>query len=375
MKKFFSSMEEKFVFPIGRKTWQILSLIALVTLALSIVYYLYNSTPTSRDSVSVSKSEVVENKIDTAAVAPVVASDCKKEDLTAWVDTIKADLPQSEWTNLGDSTEPYQSQVYTEDGYPLTDENGYPVYETKRGFNSNSMAIPNVLNEIYTRKGLDSSSICGRIEVLKALHALNKLTDPGYLKEEAVFSHAQIVGGGVTLDLINKAKDLYLVVENSNVKILNNDTYRSFGAYLEFLSNNNPTEERVDAVKSLLSAHRKIASPKYKAKDYFNIAEIIFETSLSDKEIASAVDDFNDDVEFYDTNGLKNSLKKYLKLYIEKLERAEAEQSSKKAQKAIKRGESAVAAGWAFLSIVSIATILLLFSIQSLLKGHVNTKE
>ena len=375
MKKFFSSMEEKFVFPIGRKTWQILSLIALVTLALSIVYYLYNSTPTSRDSVSVSKSEVVENKIDTAAVAPVVASDCKKEDLTAWVDTIKADLPQSEWTNLGDSTEPYQSQVYAEDGYPLTDENGYPVYETKRGFNSNSMAIPNVLNEIYTRKGLDSSSICGRIEVLKALHALNKLTDPGYLKDEAVFSHAQIVGGGATLDLINKAKDLYLVVENSNVKILNNDTYRSFGAYLDFLSNNNPTEERVDAVKSLLSAHRKIASPKYKAKDYFNIAEIIFETSLPDKEIASAVDGFNDDVEFYDTNGLKNSLKKYLKLYIEKLERAEAEQSSKKAQKAIKRGESAVAAGWAFLSIVSIATILLLFSIQSLLKGHVNTKE
>ena len=368
-------MEEKFVFPIGRRTWQILSLIALVTLALSIVYYLYNSTPTSRDSVSVSKNEVVENKIDTAAVAPVVASDCKQADLAAWVDTIKADLPQSEWSNLGDSTEPYQSQVYAEDGYPLTDENGYPVYEFKRGFNSNPVAIPNVLDEIYTRKGLDSSSICGRIEVLKALHALNKLTDPGYLKDEAVFSHAQKVGEGVAVDLINKAKDLYLVVENNNVKIINNETNQSFVAYLDFLSNNNPTEERVDAVKSLLSAHRKIANPKYKAKEYFNIAEIIFETSLSDKEIASAIDGFNDDVEFYDTNGLKNSLKKYLKLYIEKLERAEAEQSSKKAQKAIKRGESAVAAGWAFLSIVSIATILLLFSIQSLLKGHVTNKE
>jgi hypothetical protein len=368
-------MEEKFVFPIGRRTWQILSLIALVTLALSIVYYLYNSTPTSRDSVSVSKNEVVENKIDTAAAATVVVSECKQEELTAWLDTIKADLPQSEWTNLGDSTEPYQSQVYTEDGYAVTDENGYPVYETKRGFNSNSKAIPNVINEIYTQKGLDSSSVCGRIEVLKALHALNKITDPGYLKDEAVFNHAQIVGGAVTLDLINKSKELYLVIENSEAKIVNNESYQSFGAYLYYLNSNNPTEERVDAVKSLLAAHRKISNPKYKSKDYFNIAEIIFESSLPDKELSSAVDGFNGDVEFYDTNGLKNSLKKYLKLYSEKLERAEAEQSSKKVQKAIKRGESAVAAGWAFLSIVSIATILLLFSIQSLLKGHVNNKE
>ena len=59
MKKFFNSMEERFVFPIGRKTWQILALFSLLGLALSITYFLLNSTPTSRDSVSVSKYEVV----------------------------------------------------------------------------------------------------------------------------------------------------------------------------------------------------------------------------------------------------------------------------------------------------------------------------
>ena len=368
-------MEERFVFPIGRKTWQILSLLALVTLALSIIYYLYNSTPTGRDSVSVSKSEVVENKIDTVAAAPVVASDCKQEDLNAWVDSIKTDLPQSEWTNLGDSTEPYQSQVYMEDGYPVTDENGYPVYELKRGFNPNPTAIPNILDEVYAKKGLDSSSICGKIEVLKALHALNKMTDPTYLKDEAIFNHAQLVGGSVTLDLINQAKSLYQVIENADAKILNSDTYQSFGAYLYYLVSNNPTENRIDAVKSLLTAHRKLTSPKYKSKDYFNIAEIVFESSLPDKEVNAAIDGFVGDIEFYDTNGLKNSLKKYLKLYGEKLERAEAEQATKKAQKAMKRGESALAAGWAFVSIVSIATILLLFSIQSLLKGYVGRKD
>ena len=375
MKKFFNSMEERFVFPIGRKTWQILSLLALVTLALSIIYYLYNSTPTGRDSVSVSKSEVVENKIDTVAAAPVVASDCKQEDLNAWVDSIKTDLPQSEWTNLGDSTEPYQSQVYMEDGYPVTDENGYPVYELKRGFNPNPTAIPNILDEVYAKKGLDSSSICGKIEVLKALHALNKMTDPTYLKDEAIFNHAQLVGGSVTLDLINQANSLYQVIENADAKILNSDTYQSFGSYLYYLVSNNPTEDRIDAVKSLLTAHRKLTSPKYKSKDYFNIAEIVFESSLPDKEVNAAIDGFVGDIEFYDTNGLKNSLKKYLKLYGEKLERAEAEQATKKAQKAIKRGESALAAGWAFISIVSIATILLLFSIQSLLKGYVGRKD
>ena len=50
MKKFFNSMEERFVFPIGRRSWQVLSLLGLIVLALS-----------------VTKAEVIVDKVDTTA--------------------------------------------------------------------------------------------------------------------------------------------------------------------------------------------------------------------------------------------------------------------------------------------------------------------
>ena len=65
MKKFFNSMEEKFVFPISRRTWQICALMALVGLSAFIVWFLINSFPASKDKVVVKKTEVVENRIDT----------------------------------------------------------------------------------------------------------------------------------------------------------------------------------------------------------------------------------------------------------------------------------------------------------------------
>jgi hypothetical protein len=39
MKKFFNNMEERFVFPIGRRSWQVLSLLGLVVLTLSVLYF------------------------------------------------------------------------------------------------------------------------------------------------------------------------------------------------------------------------------------------------------------------------------------------------------------------------------------------------
>ena len=79
-------MEERFVFPIGRKTWQILALFSLLGLALSITYFLLNSTPTSRDSVSVSKNEVVNKKIDTTKVVAIDPNQCNLTDYQHWID-------------------------------------------------------------------------------------------------------------------------------------------------------------------------------------------------------------------------------------------------------------------------------------------------
>jgi len=51
---------------------------------------------------------------------------------------------------------------------------------------------------------------------------------------------------------------------------------------------------------------------------------------------------------------------------------AEEKKSLKTMEKALNRVKSPTFAGGAFLSIVAIASILLLFSLQSLLKSHIN---
>lgn len=364
MKKFFSSMEERFVFPIGRRTWQILSLIALVALFLSIVYFLFNSTPTGRDSISVSKNEVVENKIDTTSSTPAPVETCKVEEYLAFVDTLKKDLPNSEWNKLGDSSDPYEAYVL--------DEVGNYVAVQKRDYIKNEMAIPNILSEIFNRKGLDSSDDCARIEILKTLHALNKLHNQSYLTEKGFFYNAEVVAKNeVKVTTVEQAINLFNTVENKNPNITDDNSFSATLRYLFYVIQNKPSSEKLGFVKSVLLEHRQLKDAKYPKADYFDLAEVIFESDLSDTDLKPAIDDFKEDLAFYDQNNLKSSLKRYLKIYEEKLERAASEQARRMAEKEAKRGMSLMSAGGAFLSIVLIATILLLFSIQSLLKKHV----
>lgn len=368
MKRFFSSMEERFVFPIGRRTWQILALIALLVLVLSAIYFIVNSTPTGKDSVKVSKNEVVENKIDTVTSVAVTEQVCEEKDYTAWVDTIKADLPNAEWTNLGDSSEAYES--YYED------ENGNYVSIMKRDFVPNSSAIPNILNFIYNKKGLDSTSVCEKIEVLKTLHALNVLIETNFLNESGIYLNAEVVSNyNVDAALVNQSVNLYSAIEDKKPRVTDNGSYNDLIRYIYYVMQNRPSSERINPLVHLLSEHRKLTNAKYSKNEYFPIAEIVFEANIDDENLSKAVDDFTDDIGFYDENGLKNSLKKYFKLYQEKLDRAEADQIARINEKEINRGKSLLAAGGAFLSVVSIATILLLFSIQSLLKRHMEKKD
>ena len=140
-------MEERFVFPIGRKTWQILALFSLLGLALSITYFLLNSTPTSRDSVSVSKNEVVNKKIDTTKVVAIDPNQCNLTDYQHWIDSLKSDLPKSEWTKLGDSSEPHNSYLLDEYGnYKVDSVSGGNIIIQVKDFIPNPTAIPNLLD-------------------------------------------------------------------------------------------------------------------------------------------------------------------------------------------------------------------------------------
>ena len=378
MKKFFNSMEERFVFPIGRKTWQILALFSLLGLVLSFIYFLLNSTPTSRDSVSVSKNEVINKKIDTTKVVEIDPNKCTLIDYQKWLDSLKSDLPKAEWTKLGDSSEPHSSYLLDEYGnYKLDSVSGGNIIIQVKDFIPNPAAIPNLLEKIYLNKGYDSSSYCDKIEVIKLLHKLNENTAADFLTEQGFNIYVEIVSNTSSLSLstINRSFELAKIIETNEIKIKNEADLKNYFKYLKYFIDNSISDEQIELVKSVINLHKSLSNTKFKKSDYFELAEIIFESKILTNELKVAIKEFNEDISFYDSKDLSNSLKRYLKLYKEKLDRAEEVQALKKASKAVKRGQSLVVAGITFASIVSIATILLLFSIQSLLKRHISKQE
>ena len=370
-------MEERFVFPIGRRSWQILSLLGLIVLALSIVYFLLNSTPTTRDSVSVSKSEVIDNKVDTSTtVVESKPTTCTVEDYNTWMDSIKKDLPTSEWVKLGDSTEPYNDYAKDEFGSYILDSDGNYVMIQKRDFRANEAAIPNLLDRIYNSKGLDSTNFCEKIEVLKMLHFLSKKTEKEYLEKEGVFVHAQGIAefGSLNLANIEKSFNLRNAIELSDKKISNQEDATSAWKYIRYLSANSVSDKHIELAISTLKAHSELKTKVYPKSEYFDIAELIFNADIKIEDLTDAVEDFNKEIAFYDSNDLSKSLRKFLKLYEEKVQRAEEKKEMKKMEKSLHRTQSMTFAAGAFLAIVAIASILLLFSIQSLLKNHVTNK-
>lgn len=374
MKKFFNNMEERFVFPIGRRSWQVLSLIGLVVLALSILYFLLNATPTSRDSVNVSKSEVIENKVDTTTAVVATPTSCPQEEFNNWVDTLKKDLPNSEWTKLGDSTEPYNDYAKDEYGNYIQDEYGDYVMIQKRGFNKNPYAIPNVLEDIFYKRGYDSSMICEKVEFIKMLHFLNKKTETTYLVKEGFFNFAYGINElpSASLSKLEDAFDLRKAILLSDKIIKDKDEQYDSWQYISYIVTNSVTDQQIDIAISTIKEHSALKDKTYPSAKYFDIAKLVFDSNLGIDDLSNAVKGFNEDIGYYDKNDLYKSFKRYLKLYSEKVEMAEEKKSLRTMEKALNRVKSLTFAGGAFLSIVAIASILLLFSIQSLLKNHVN---
>jgi len=374
MKKFFNSIEDRFVFPIGRRTWQIIALLALIGMAVFITWFLINSTPTSRDSVSVSKSEVVENKIEPTPTVTVEKSvePCSKEDVNQYIDSLKIDMPNSEWIKLGDSSELFDVYLTDEyNNYIYDEEGNYQIFQ-KRNFQSNPEAIPNILNDLFSSKGLDTTELCKRLQILKCLHVLNKNTNSEFLTKEAFRIYCNILGrsNNFQYDIYEKSFSLQYEIDANNNKIVNTNDIEKIWEYINYISEKNVSDDEINICLDLINSHRGLSESKYDKKRYFEIAKIIFESDIKNEELKNAIKEFKEDIEYYDQNDLKKSIRRYLKLYEEKISNAENEKAQKESKKAQNRIFSLMAIAITFGSIISIATILLLYSIRQLLKEH-----
>lgn len=378
IKNFLNSIEEKYVFPIGRRTWQILSFLGLFVLLLGIIWLIVNLTPTSRDSVNVSKEEVKNNAIDTQAIEKSI-SDCTAKEVQDYLDSIKVLTPTMEWKNLG--------QVEDEEYY-LEDENGNYIYDEeyyrvktgiKKVFRLNSEAIPNIFESIYKDSYIDSIDFCSKKSIVEKTLTLLKQFDKSLIADGKVDFIRGIanLANNLTQDHINTS---ILINEITNSKIKSIATVRDakhFEKCIDEANSGDYSVAELNASKNLVSSHLGLEKVKktLDLDDYLDLVKITGNTEIiEDDEITSAAKGFIDDIKFYDENDLVRSYKKYISLYEEKLNRAIDKQIAKKAEKADNRADSFMALGAGFMTVVVIAIILLLFSIQSILKKREDKK-
>lgn len=370
-------MEEKYVFPIGRRTWQLLSFVGLLGLVLGIIWLVVNLTPTSRDSVNISKEEVKNNAVDTTIIEES-NSDCTAKDVQNYLDSIRALTPSMEWKNLGQLKD---EEYYLEDefGNNIWDDENYGYKTgTKKVFKRNTEAIPNVFESIYENSYIDSLDFCSKKSIVEKTFILLKQFDKSFISEGKVNFIYEVanLANNFNYDQINTGISINQITNSKIKSIATKKDAKHFGKCIDE-ANSGYSLVELESSQNLISNHLGLDKVKKSLDpdDYLDIVKITGNTEIyEDDELESAVEGFIDDIKYHDDNGLIRSYKKYMSLYEEKLNRAIDKQMAEKAEKAENRMVSLMLMGAGFMTVVIIAIILLLFSIQSILKKRENNE-
>lgn len=234
----FNSLEEKYFFPMGRRTWQGLSFLGLAAIIVGLLYFFLNATPTFRDDVEVEKEEVIEDQAIEEEYVEEISSNCDREDYEEELNKLKLILSNCEFNDLGDSIEktkfkPFELPGIDEDsgdnGVEVAVEETYfsqsefdsikTLYSSKdlyrnywgginekvsyKEFRPNMKAIPNQLNNLYVQKGIDSAEFCKKINIVKAVNSYVKQFDFNYFNQYKIYR--ECYQGFLYYDFSNKS--------------------------------------------------------------------------------------------------------------------------------------------------------------------------
>lgn len=411
----FNSLEEKYFFPMGRRTWQGLSFLGLAAIICGLLFFFLNATPTIRDGVEVEKEEVIDEEVIEEDYIEETSSNCDKEDYEEELNKLKLVLSNCEFTDLGDSLERTKIQAFElqkiDDGagdsgieVAVEETASYfsqsefdsikTLYSTKElirnywgginekikynEFRPNMKAIPNQLNNLYNQKGIDSAEFCKKINIVKAINSYVKQFDFNYFDQYKIYR--ECYQGFLYYDFsnrtINWAKAVMpIVVVDFDGIIAVKEQHKQFKRIHKMAIKNYISEEVVELAESTIGEHQELEEPEsdLNYRDYLSVISTIdsYSSRMGD-DIESAVDDFNDDVDYFDQNNFLISLDRYLELYRQRVSDAESDKIARSAEKAEKRVFSGMLMGAGFALILLIGIILLLFSIQNILKKNID---
>jgi hypothetical protein len=160
------------------------------------------------------------------------------------------------------------------------------------------------------------------------------------------------------------------------ISISNKETLKRFYQILDYVLLKGIKEEELLQAEKVITANRNLGFDGEESSDeYFLVFKILQSSAVENpKQLKRAIDDFTKEIKFYHEIGLVKSLKRYLKLYDEKLNWRENQKSRDNSIKSENRLLAITTAGIALLAICVLTIILLLFSIQNMLKKGIENK-
>jgi len=379
LKQFLNSFEEDYLFRYGKRSWQVISLIFFLILSYTIVQYLWNLRPSSREEVSISKIEFDRSRIDydfdiTNDIDKATLADYNKA-----LKGLKGAMPYAEWEDLGDSVAksdfsyvPYEAyDPYW--GFSYTD---YRRIETKyKVFEKNRDAIPNILEDIYEAKGIDSLQYSEKIKVLNLAKALiaysSKKKSTDLLRD--YFKSYIIYAGQLTPQTIEELAATFKKVYRKpylHDPYGENDDWSEFSSYLSIGQGDSLTQERFEIANNALAKLKNKVKFKEKEQAHY-VARIVLGSYLSNEDLKKATEEFFASKDYKLTE--KNAgeiFGKYMGLFSEKVNLAEGLLAEEKAEKESNRSEYYQEGRYAFVAIILIAAILILFSIRQIIKSR-----
>lgn len=373
-----NSLEEKYLFRYGKRAWQVVSLLAVSSLIVAISIYSYNTLPSYREKVNISNIEFQKNQIDLDFDESNDIEPCTVDEYKKHIGLLKKAMPNSEWVKIGDSIDVVEYE-YRERYSAYFDYSYYDrVPYTVKVYKKNDDAIPNVLEAIFDAKGIDTFRLCERIETIKLIGSLNALVK----KEEATrflrygFEPFIVYNSNLKVKNVKDVSELFTKIEGRAPKFKDLDNEKDdwfvFRKYLDPYDNDTITDERISYLMSTVSSinqTRKIIKPEIKHA----IIRMILTNKMRDEDVFNAVDDFfSINVISYSEKTVIETLQKYLRLYGQKVNLAEKLLADDEIEKERNRTFYKYFGLVSFASVLSIATILLLFSIRNILKEKDN---
>jgi hypothetical protein len=278
-KQFFNQIEEKILFPFGRRTWQILSVCSIILLLSGAIWFIYNARPGAPIRVKVDKWEVVENEIDTIDYSKNKESNCSKELINTSLTKLKEMIPLLEWDSLGS----YQVRTFNlkdRFGYDIYTKNSWlPIKVKKQVFVPNENAVPNLLNEIYKSRYIDSLDYCAQLQVLSSIQLLVSLYNPDFLQSETRFKDlCSQFEYHRRLDefTINDAIRLNKMTDFGFISISNKETLKRFYQILDYDLLKGIKEEELLQAEKVITANRNLGFDDEESSDeYFLVFKIL----------------------------------------------------------------------------------------------------